>query len=33
MVEEGVALEPLPWEARGLDGLELPRSVRLRGRG
>ena len=24
MVEEGVTFEPLPWEARGLDGLELP---------
>jgi hypothetical protein len=24
IVEEGVALEPLPWEAKGLDGLELP---------
>jgi len=26
MVEEGAALEPLPREAKGFDGLELPRS-------
>ena len=24
IVKEGAALEPLPWEARALDGLELP---------
>jgi hypothetical protein len=27
IVEEGVALEPLPREARGLDGLELPKTI------
>jgi hypothetical protein len=24
MVKEGLALEALPWEAKALDGLELP---------
>jgi hypothetical protein len=28
IVEEGVGLEPLPWEAKGLNGLELPIMVR-----
>jgi hypothetical protein len=27
MVQEGAALEPLPWEAKGLDGLELPKQT------
>ena len=27
IVKEGAALKPLPWEARGLDGLELPGQV------
>jgi hypothetical protein len=27
MVEEGAALESLPWEAIALDGLELPDRV------
>ena len=31
MVEEGVAFEPLPCEARGLDGLELPMTVPFTG--
>jgi hypothetical protein len=27
MVKEGLALEVLPWEAKALDGLELPASL------
>lgn len=33
MVAEGAALEPLPWEAQGLDGLELPRTIQRHGLG